>query len=193
MTLPVHNPAKTCIKNVIRLGFWQNAIQKLQNARAQLVLDSVAIAKVWPCAWWQQLSLNIANLSNWIHTYTPFLFKLRISYRLARFPHLSQAGRVIPGPVAAVFSDGVILRLAIDFLQAVKFQAKWPQVKLLSLLVEPEKLDNIFLERQTDRQTDRQTNRQTDRTLFYVALHIAKSYFAGSPQINRQITKQKER
>ena len=29
------------------------------------------------------------------------------------------------------------------------------------------------------------TDRQTDRTLFYVALHLAKSYFTGSPQINR--------
>ena len=27
-------------------------------------------------------------------------------------------------------------------------------------------------------------NRQTDRTLFYVALHLTKSYFAGSAQIN---------
>jgi len=39
VTLPVHNPAKTCIKNVIRLGFLQNSIQKLQNSRAQSVLD----------------------------------------------------------------------------------------------------------------------------------------------------------
>ena len=30
----IHNPAKTCIKNVIRLGFLQNSIQKLQNSRA---------------------------------------------------------------------------------------------------------------------------------------------------------------
>ena len=28
-------------------------------------------------------------------------------------------------------------------------------------------------------------DRQTDRILFYVALHLAKSYFTGSPQINR--------
>ena len=31
MTLLVHNLAKTCIKDVIRLGFLQNSIQKLQT------------------------------------------------------------------------------------------------------------------------------------------------------------------
>ena len=41
---------------------------------------------------------------------------------------------------------GVILRFAIDFRQAVKFQVKWPQAELLNLLVELKKLDNISFE-----------------------------------------------
>ena len=106
----------------------------------------LAIAKVWPCACWQQL-LNMAHLSNWIHTYSPFLFKLRISYRLARFPHLNQARRAIRAPVAAVliwrnsplcywFSSGG--KIAGQITPSRTFElARWAPV-------EPKKLDNIF-------------------------------------------------
>ena len=51
------------------------------------------------------------------------LFKLRISYRLVRFPHQSQARRAISAPVPAVLI-WLILRFVTDFRQAVKFRVK---------------------------------------------------------------------
>ena len=59
-----------------------------------------------PCHYWltnnQFFWLNIDIIVTVIHCHcSPSLFKLRISYRLARFPHLSQARSAIPAPVAA--------------------------------------------------------------------------------------------
>ena len=60
-----------------------------------------------PCQYWltnnQFFWLNIDIIVTVIHCHcSPSLFKLRISYRLTRFPHLSQARWAIPAPVVAV-------------------------------------------------------------------------------------------
>ena len=60
-----------------------------------------------PCHYWltnnQFFWLNLDIIVIVIHCHcSPSLFKLWISYRLARFPHLSQARWAIPAPLVAV-------------------------------------------------------------------------------------------
>ena len=66
---------------------------------------------------------------------------IRISYRIARFPHLSQARRAIPAPIVAVL---ILISLG------GKISSQMTPSRTFELTrgapVEPKKLDNIFLE-----------------------------------------------
>ena len=86
-----------------------------------------------PCHYWltnnQFFSLNIDIIVTVIHCHcSPSLSKLRISYFLA-FPIWAKKEGQFQLQLL-LYWYGLILRLAIDFSQAIKFQVKWPQAKL---------------------------------------------------------------